>query len=372
MQVLVEKYDIQKAVSLCLSVIEKKATMPILSNILISAKNDKLTFSASDLEVTAITTIPAKVNKQGETTISSRIFGDLVRELSENKVELELKENERLEIRSGKASWKIIGVSAEEYPTLPGIGINSTSRVSATMFLDMINKTIYATSEDETAFNLTGVYFCNYTKDQKTSFRMVGTDGNRISIISKELKEIKIDEGVIVPKKGLSEIRKFLSDLEDADIGIGICDGFLVIDTQNTKLSMRLIDGDFPRFEQVLPSSKESLAKVNTKEFYRAIRRVSILATDKTKGVKLNFGENFLRVYSSSQELGEGHEEFSIEYLGEPLEVAFNGSYLQDFATSVGEASEIIIELNGEVSPAKFYTESDPDYFSIIMPMRMP
>lgn len=367
MEVLVEKYDLQKALSLCLSVIEKKATMPILSNVLLSAKDNELTLSASDLEITAVTTIPAKVKSGGETTVNSKVFGDIVRELTDGKVAIELTEGERIEVKAGGASLKILGVSADEYPSLPGIGINVTSRISATQFLDMINKTIYASSDDETCFNLTGVYFCN----DEDKFTMVATDGNRISVVARDIPGLDIKEGVIVPKKGLSEIRKFLSDLEDAEIGIGINDGFLIIDTQSTKLSMRLIDGDFPNYSQVVPKSSDLKATIPTKDFYKAIRRVSILVTDKMKGVKLSFDSDSLMLSSSSKELGEGIEKINVKYNGEPLEVAFNSAYMQDIAMSVGETEELDIELNGSLGAGKITTQKDPGYYAVIMPMRL-
>ena len=371
MKISLEQSELQNALSTCLNVVEKKATMPILTNVLLTAKENCLTISATDLEITAVINVPAETSGSGATTVNAKIFGDIVRELPEGKVNLELADGERLSIKAGGANLKINGVSAEEFPSLPGIGINVTTSISATQFLDMINKTIYAASSDETCFNLTGVYFCKVEEAGQDCLRLVSTDGHRLAIITRPLGELKVEQGVIVPKKGLSEIRRFLADLADAEIGIGLQDGFLIIDTQDAKFSMRLIDGEFPDYQQVIPKETTSTAKVDSVLLSKALRRVSLLVTDKMKGVRLNFASNSLKISSSSPELGEADEEISIEYQGDPVEVGFNAVYLQDIAASLGEDQQLEIELSGSLGPGKLLAASDPGYYAVVMPMRL-
>ena len=237
MKVIIDKSKLHNILSHCAGIVDRKATMPILANILISAGKNSLTISATDLEVTAVISESAEVEETGSTTINAKIFSDIVRELPDGPVKIELASGERIVINAGGAKLKVNGVSADEYPNLPGIGISTSKSISSSQFLEMINKTLFAVSDDETSFNLTGVYFCNY----ENNLRMVATDGHRIAIISKEVAALNLPEGVIVPKKGLAEVRRYLSDLESAEVGISIDDGFMVVTSNNAKFSVRLI-----------------------------------------------------------------------------------------------------------------------------------
>lgn len=371
MKTLINKTDLIKALSICLNVVEKKATMPILTNILLSANSNKLSLSATDLEITAVINVAAKTVNQGSTTINAKIFNDIVRELPDGEISLELTSGQRLEINAGRSNLKINGVSADEYPALPGIGINVTNSISATQLLDMINKTIYSTSGDETCFNLTGVYFCSVKEGNSEQLRLVATDGHRLSIITRPANGINIAKGVIVPKKGLSEIRRFLSELQDAEVGIGLKDGFLILDTQEAKFSMRLIDGEFPDYRQVVPKGSEAKAEVMSANLSQALRRVALLVTDKMKCVRLNFNKNEIKISSSSPELGEASEIIEAGYSGSNIDIGFNAQYLMDVAASVGENQQLVFELNGALGPAKVYAAADPSYYGIVMPMRL-
>lgn len=371
MKTLINKSDLQRALNTCLNVVEKKATMQVLTNILLSANANKLCLSATDLEITAVINVAAKTINQGSIAVNAKILNDIVRELPEGELSLELTSGQRLEIKSGRSTLKINGVSADEYPSLPGIGINTSNSVSATQLLDMISKTIYSTSNDETCFNLTGVYFCSINEGSSQMLRMVATDGHRLSIITRPVNGLNINKGVIVPKKGLSEIRRFLGELQDAEVGIGLKDGFLIIDTQEAKFSMRLIDGEFPDYRQVVPKGSEAKAEVMSATLAQALKRVALLVTDKMKCVRINFSKNEIRISSSSPELGEAYESIEATYSGSSIDIGFNAQYLMDVAASVGENQQLVFELNGALGPAKVYSSADPGYYGIVMPMRL-
>ncbi len=367
MKLKIDSKELQSILSGCANIVDRKATMPILANILITAKANQLTLSATDLEVTAMVSGDAQIQEQGSITVNAKILSDIIRELPEGNVSLELKEGSRLEIIAGGSKMKIVGFSADEYPTLPGMGINASNKVSATKFLDMINKTLYAVSDDETSFNLTGVFLCSVDKQ----LRMVATDGHRIAVVNRDVEGLKLGEGVIIPKKGLSEIKKYLNDLADAEVGLAIKDGFLILNTNNAKFSVRLIDADYPDYQQVVPKSAESEATVHCQELSRALRRVSLLSVDRMKGVKLKFTKNKLEIKSSSPELGEAFEELTIVYSGDPVEVGFNANYIQDIITSLSDYENLNVYLNGSLGPGKFMADSDPDCYSVVMPMRI-
>jgi DNA polymerase-3 subunit beta len=177
--------------------------------------------------------------------------------------------------------------------------------------------------------------------------------------------------GVIVPRKGLAEIKKIIGDREDSEVGIEIAEGFLVVDVEGTRLSMRLIDGVFPDYHQVLPKQKGTLAFVNRQEFTQALRRMALLVTDKAKCVKLEVAASGLRISSSSPELGEATEEIACQYKGSPLSVGFNAKYLLDVASAQTSADQLCMELHGELGPGKFYPENDESCVAIVMPMRL-
>ena len=372
MYITVTKADLYKALSLAQSIVEKRTTMPILANVLLSASEGRLKISATDLEVTAVIGTKAEIRSGGSTTLSARVLTDIVRELPEADVTIRLAEGERVEINSKNSKLKMIGVSAEEYPSLPGVGFQVNGKIDAAEFLEMVNKTIYAVSTDETRFNLNGVCF-DYAggKGKTKNVIMVSTDGHRLSMITRPLGDIGEFEKVIVPRKGLVELKKVLEDAGKGQVGLDIRDGFLVVETSEVKLSMRLIDGEFPDYSQVLPKTKGVKVLIDTADLSQALKRVALMVTDKGKCVRLDFVKDSVRISSSSPELGEATEEIAVKYNGDPISVCFNARYLIDFCGSLSENQQIVLELHGELGPGKLYPESDDSYVAIVMPMRL-
>jgi DNA polymerase III subunit beta len=372
MDIVINRNDLARALSLTQNIVEKRTTMPILGNVLLSATDGKLKISASDLEITAVAISNAQINSPGSTTVSAKMLSDLVRELGEGDVRLKLTEGERIEITSQKSKFKIVGVSADEYPSLPGISFKTKGRIGSKTLLEMINKTIYSVSQDETRFNLNGVCFEMVSEGgKKNKLRMVSTDGHRLSMITREVEDFSFKDRVIVPRKGLNELKKVVESENDTEIGIDINDGFLVIESKDCKVSMRLIDAEYPDYTQVIPKTKGTKASLSGESLSRAVRRVALLVTDKGKCIRFDFSKDALRINSSSPELGEASEEVTIKYEGKPISIGFNARYVVDFIASVGESQEIIMELNGDLGPGKVYTEGDESYFGIIMPMRL-
>ena len=364
--------ELHKVLQMVQSIVEKRTTMPILSNVLLSANQDSLRVSATDLEITAALEVPAKVSKKGSTTVNAKVFGDLVKELPEGVVQIKLGDAERLEITAGATKLKIVGVSADEYPALPGLGFEVKTRIEAQQLLEMIQKTTHAMSTDETRYNLNGLCFEMHQAGKKTDgvLRLVATDGHRLSLISRACGQIDLRERIIVPRKGVMEIRKILESTS-GDIGVAFEEGFLVLQNQLAKVSIRLIDGEFPDYNQVLPKEDGVNAKMSVKQLSQALRRVALLVTDKNKCVRFDFSKGRLRLSSASPELGEASDELEIEYSGKPLSVGFNAKYLADFASALNEEQNLIIELHGELGPGKFSIEGDDSFLGIIMPMRL-
>lgn len=375
MDITISKAELTKALFATESIVEKRATMPILSNVLLSATDGKLKISATDLEITALTNVPAKVKSGGSTTVNAKVFADIVRELPDTDINLKLSEGERLSITTKGTTLRMNGVSAEEFPSLPGVGFEARTKVSAKEFLEMVNRTIYAVSQDETRFILNGVCFelIGEGKGKKgdKSLRLVATDGHRLAMITRPIKGLDFSERVVVPRKGLSEVRKLISFEEDREIGLDIREGFLLIETPTGKVSMRLLDGEFPDYNQVIPKQEGTRAIINASELSQALRRVALMVTDKGKCVRFDFAEKTLRISSSSPELGEAREELPLSYDGKPLSVGFNAKYVLDITASLAENKNLAIELHGELGPGRFFAEGDESCVAIVMPMRL-
>ncbi len=374
MDITISKAELNRALYLTQSIVERKTTMPILVNVLISASDRKLKIAATDLEITAMATAAAEVRSPGSTTVNAKVFADIVRELPDGEVTVKLGEGERVEITAKNSKLKMIGVTAEEYPSLSGLAFTPKSKLPAPQLLEMIEKTLYAVSFDETRYNLNGVCFeltGGKGKKDPQSLRMVATDGHRLALVTRPVSGMSFTERVIVPRKGLTEVKKIVEGAGDKDIGFDIVDGFLVVESGDAKIAMRLIDGEFPDYNQVLPKDKGTVATLNAGEFAQALRRVVLMVSDKNKCVKLDFAKSSLRISSSSPELGEASEELAVSYDGKPLSVGFNAKYLLDIALSIQESQNLAMELHGELGPGRCYAEGDEAYEAIVMPMRL-
>jgi DNA polymerase-3 subunit beta len=374
MKIITQNAEINSSLSLVQNVFGKKTTMPILNNVLISAKDGKLSILGSNLDIAILVKVPATVVKEGKTTVNGNLFTKICRELpAAEDITLTRGENERLEVITKNSSLRVVGASADEYPNVPGISIATKHKISAALLLEMIEKTVYATSTEEARYNLNGVCFESVTDKKGLSLRLVATDGNRLAMITRPIKGMTtstMPNHVIVPSRGLQEVRRVLEREAAGDVGIEVSEGFLVIEAPSVKIAVRLIDGEFPDYSMVVPTKSGEPAKMSGALLSQALLRVSLLVSDKGKGVRLDFFKNRLRISGSSPELGEAVEELPIEYAGKDMSIGFNAEYYRDFIATLKEEEEMTIELHDLQGPAKLYGR-DESAFSIVMPMRM-
>lgn len=373
MDLTITKEALNQVLSITQSFVAKKTTMPILNNIMLSASDGKLRVSATDLEITAIASGVAQVRKSGSTTVSARIFSDLVRELPNGDVTIRLLDGERLEITAKSAKFRMVGISADEFPSLPGMNFNPKARIAAKQLSEMIGRTLYAVSQDETRLNLVGVCFeMESGKGKKDrSLRLIATDGHRLGMVTRPVSGLELEERIIVPRKGLAEIKRILDAEDGADVGFEVREGYLVIEAPSSKISVHLIDGEFPDYNQVIPKGKTSQGIISSAELAHALRRVVLMVSDKSKCVRFDFNKESVRISSSSPELGDASEEVAVKYTGEPVSVGFNALYFLDFLNTIDEPGNIVMELNGSLGPGKFSPEGDDSCVAIIMPMRL-
>lgn len=363
--------ELSKALYRAQGIVEKKSTMPILSSVLIEAKKTpeggRVTVSAYDLEVGVSGEHPAEVLKEGSVALQAKSLYEIVKNLPENVVLLKKGANNRVEVSSGTAEFKIVGQAAEEFPTLPKMDQVPFVPVEASALLEMIEMTQFAISTDETRYNLNGVYF----DPGAESTKMVATDGHRLSLIEKPLAgNFGLKKGVIIPRKGLMELRRLLLEETAVPGELGFSDNSGVFRRQGLVMVMRLIDGQFPDYTQVIPSESARSIALPRARFLETLRRVALIASDKAGAVKLELSKNQLRVTSQNPDLGEAKEDLVVEYGGEPLKIGFNAKYVQDVLTAV-DSDQVALELADELSPGVVRPVGDRSYVAVIMPMRI-
>jgi len=276
--------------------------------------------------------------------------------------------NNYAEITSGTAQFKIVGMAPEEYPKLPKEENVSLVKVSGVVLLEMIKKTSFAISTDETRYILNGVLF--EAREAGTT-RMVATDGHRLALVDRPMEgDFKLKSGVIIPRKGLYELKRLLDEAPEAECQLGFAQNSVLFKKSGLTMVMRLIDGQFPEYQRVIPEQGERLATIPKTRFLDALKRIALLSVDKSNAVKVNLSENVLRVSSSNPDLGEAKDELEVAYKGSEIHVGFNARYLID-VLSVLDGEEVAFELGDEHSPGVLHAPQDRTYTAVVMPMRV-
>jgi DNA polymerase III subunit beta len=316
--------------------------------------------------VAVMASLPAKVEKDGGLTVAARQLYEIAKGLSADEVHLRRTEQNWAEIKAGRAEFKVVGMIDREYPRLPAVAEATTAKVDATVLRDMINKTIFSVSQDETRQHLAGVLF----ESDGQAARMVSTDGHRLSKVGRPMPGgPALPSGVIIPRKGVAEIRRALEGRE-APCEIGVHQGQFVLKVEDIALSVKLGDGQFPPYDQVIPKDNDRVLVVGRDVLLEAMRRVSIMASDKTWGIRLALDKGVLSIEADNPDLGNAREQIEVDYKGGPLAVGFNARY---FIELLGEIAspEVKLELAGELDPAVVRPGDGSDYLGVVMPMRL-
>jgi len=367
----ISKEKFSRLLYLTHSIVERRNTMPILANVKLNAEDGKVFISATDLEVSLMGEAEATVKTSGSTTVDAKVLYDIVKELPSDTVSLALGKNQRLEIQSGQSKFKINGTSSDEFPALAGTQLSRPVSIDATMFYEMFDKTAFSVSTDETRYNINGVLAETVPGDSaKTqSLRFVATDGHRLALIDRAAQGFSLAEAVIIPRKGLQEIKKVLEG-NDGAAKVEVRDGFFSVQSGNVTLGVRLVDGQFPDYRQVIPSESKTEVELGRAEFLAAVKRVSLVTTDKNKAVRFRVAENTLTVSSSSQEYGEATDTVAVQQNGEDVEIGFSARYVIDLLAAMSGSETITLRLNGDLGPGVFVGSGIENYSCIVMPMR--
>jgi DNA polymerase-3 subunit beta len=376
MELKIGTSELSRALGRSQGIVEKKTTMPILSHVLLEArKGGTLHVSATDLDVSVSAEHACEVLREGAVAVSARHLYDIVKALPDAQVTLKRAQNNYLEVVSGPAEFRIVGLPAEDFPALPKFDKVKLVAVPPQDLLTMIGLTDFAVSTDETRYNLNGVYF----EPSGGDLRLVATDGHRLSLSKRPLEaDLGLKKGVILPKKGLGELKKLLSEAvesgeEKPEVKMGFVENSAVVSWPHAKVSlvMRLIEGVFPDYRQVIPKQGEKLVKLGRQRFLETLKRISLLSSDKAHAVKLDLSPGLLKVLSQNPDLGEAKEEVTVEYQGEPLRIGFNARYLIDVLQALSDKQDIVLELADDLSPGVIKPEGDDGFIAVIMPMRI-
>ena len=365
----VNQQDLQQALNYCQGVIEKRSTLPILSNILLEVKNSNLTLTATDLDLIFIHQINnVEVLEEGKTTSTSATMYDIVRKLSVGKkINLTLTNESKLHLESEKSIFNLNCMNASEFPITDENFNQNEFLIKSKQLLKLLNKCKFSISNDETRHYLSGIYLHHTEVEDKNYLTAVATDSHRMSI-SKIRLENKIDfEPLILPKKTIFQLCSLL-DGYDGDVKISNVKSKIKFELKNSILISKLIDGKFPNYIQVIPKNNQKKLEVDLKLFLNSVDRVASVSLDKKDGVKFNLLENSLDLSVNNTNSGDGKETLNVKF-DHQLEISFNSRYLLDVASQI-DGEKIEIYLNDTGSPALIKDPGDFDSIYVVMPMK--
>ena len=372
MEFSVSKSALLNELSTTQGVVERKTTIPILSNLLVEAKGDRLNITATDLELSIRTSCDAKVKKEGAGTIPAKKLLELVRLLPEGEIKFKLLENHWVEIVSEKKKYKLVGMAKENFPALPAMP-HTIVQISAPVMESLISKTKFAISMEESRYTLNGALMVLKAE----SMAMVATDGHRLAHIEKlgeTLDGVSGEKKTLIPRKALSELSSLLSATEVETLDFSDDDQTLFFGVGGRVLTSRKLTGQFPNYEAVLPRDNNKFVIVRSEDLMGSIQRVAQFADERSGAIKIRLEQNELKLSSSSTDAGESEDTIETPYNYDPLVVGFNSQYLIDFLKAIGNTGEVRLEFKDAQSAGQMRPEDaneDVKYRYILMPMRI-
>lgn len=364
MKVECSRENLLKGLSVVQNAISMRSTLPILSNILLETTKDSLTITGTDLDLGIITTVRTNVENQGSITVPAKKLFDIIKELPDAPITMSLKKNNMVHITCEKAQFKIMGIPKNDFPKLPEFKDKEAVTLGQAMLKDMLNMTSFAMSKDETRYILNGVHVVV----KKNMIRMVATDGRRLALVEREIEPLKaeVDKKMIIPVKTVQELLRNLKDDGEAAIMFG--QNQIMFNLGEVVIISRLIEGEFPDYEQVIPKENKDKLFVDREKFLLAARRAILLTTQDSQAVKLDIDKDRMVISKQSPQIGEVEEELEVEYKGSPFSIGFNPAYLIDVLKNLGEQS-IGFELQHPEKPGVIRTKDK--YIYVVLPMQL-
>lgn len=364
MKIKIARESLLKATQTLQNVISTKATLPIISNFLMETQKSKVYMAATDLDVgISLSTTPVEINEEGSITIPAKRFFDIVRDLPEGDVDITVRKNNSISIESQRCFFKLIGLPKDEFPKIPKLHEKESIVIGQQLLKNMLNLTSFAVSHDETRYILNGVLFV--IKDR--NMRFVATDGRRLALIEKDIESPhEFKKEVVVPIKAIQELTRNLEDEGTVKIIFG--ENQISFQFDNISIISRLIEGQFPNYEQVIPKESKDKIVIDRERFLWAAKRVSILTSPDSQSIKLDLFKDKLIFSKNSPDMGEAKEEIDIEHKGQEFSVGFNPQYLIDVLKNLKD-DNINLELTGPESPG--IIRAQENYIYIVLPMQL-
>ena len=379
MELAIERVSLQNSLAMVQGIVERRNTVPILGHVLLEPDGGKIRLSATDLEVGIRTEVACKASAKGSLTLNARKLFEIVREAEGDEVTFKSLENDWVELKCGRARFKMMGLDPRSFPAMPSQAAKGSTeparklvkgelKVAATVLAAMIDKTLFAVSPDEARYNLSGVYI---DSPAAGTARMVATDGHRLSMVDREVAGFSMEGGAIIPRKGMAELRKLLDQAGDGEVELALDGSLAWIKRGATEVSMRLVEGEFPDYRGVIPKQSRYQVNVPRDSLLSAIKRAAIFSNERYHGVKFGLSSGTLTVSSASPEMGEASETIDVEFGGDEFSIGFNASYVQQVLGVIPEGSDAVLGLSDEVSPGVITTPSDSEFTYVVMPMRL-
>lgn len=371
MKINIQSHVIRDGLNKVLTVIDKKNSRPILTNCLINAYQNHIELIATDLEVMAKIIIQANVSETGSFCINTKNIFDIVRELPDDEIELDInQENNVLNLNCKNINYSLLITNSEDYPQVNFQNSGEAFKLKSEDIIKIINKTSHSVSTDETRINLNGIYL----QKLDSKLRSVAIDGHRLAlldIMNFESTNKSLIDGVIIPRKGITELKKIAESNPEADLIISLDDSFMYINSNDQYyLSIRLIAREYPKYQTVIPSKTIHTMVIDRNSLFDAVKRIRLLSNEKTNGIKASITNNQMTISANHPSLGHATEVLNVAYEGEEMDIGFNAKYMLD-SLQVLDVNEIIYEFNNELSPVVVRSNEEPNFLGIIMPLKL-
>ncbi len=350
-----------------LSIVEKRTTLPILNNILIRTQSERVRIAATDREVGLISYYAATIIAPGEITVGARKLFEMVREIDGEIINFKVLENNWVNVTCGKIIYKIPGISAEDFPEVSDIENMESIRVPCEVLKNVLEKTFFAISQDDMRPNLNGVFF----EITDGNIAVVATDGHRLSLVKMPLEgndNLNI-KGVIIPRKGVSEIRKLVEAGDDV-VDMCVTDGVCVVKKQDTVLRVSLINSEYPDYRRVIPQEGGVEVQLDRDKILHSLKRMSVMSTEKFSGVKIEVYDQRMVLTSTNPDVGEAKDEIDVSYEGEKMEVGYSVRYLIDAMDPI-DGDVVSFEIRSGDGPGVVRSAGSDAYMCVVMPIKL-
>jgi DNA polymerase-3 subunit beta len=364
MKFRVRKPALSAALAIAKDVADRKSTMDMLKMTRLLVRGQTLHITATDLNVSVTAEVPVLDAADGGIAIEAKALHDVVASLPGDELTLEREENNWATVKAKRVRNRLVGQSDRLFSKTPSIADAALAEVSASTLREMLDRTLYSVCNDETRFQLNGVLF----ESDGAKARMVSTDGHRLSRVDRALAGPQLSSGVIIPRKGLGEIRRLIGDAET--VGLAVRPPYVFVRVDGVTLAVKLVDAQFPPYEQVFPRRTSRHATVERSALLDAARRGQLIARGNTAGIRLSFGPGGVKLSSNHPDLGDSEEEIEAAVTGDPIVVGVNPKYLVELLGAMA-ADQVTVELDGELDPVVFRPFAGDDYVGLIMPCRI-